>query len=93
VGYRSACRGPAHIAGSYKFVRDYPPRKLDHDARYLLDLLIGAAFSLWRAVFLAETVRDVVEIHRSQETFLQKVITDNAINFADDRDNRAWTVE
>jgi hypothetical protein len=53
--------------------------------RYLLDLLIGAAFSLGRAVFLAETVRDVL----SQEEFLRKVITDKAITSADDRDNRA----
>jgi hypothetical protein len=81
------------LLGLYGLVRHRPPPSLDDDTRYLLDLLIGAAFSLWRAVFLAETVRDVVKIHRSQEAFLQKVITDNAITFADDRDNRHWTVE
>jgi hypothetical protein len=30
----------------YGFVQYHPPPKLDHDAQYLLDLLIGAAFSL-----------------------------------------------
>jgi hypothetical protein len=59
----------------------------------LLELLIGAAFSLWRAVFLAETVRDVVQIHESEEGFLLKVITHNAVTFADDQSNRHWTVE
>jgi hypothetical protein len=37
----------------YGFVRHSCPPTLDQDTRYLLDLLIGAAFSLWRAVFLA----------------------------------------
>ena len=69
----------------YGFVRHSSPDSLDHDTRYLLDLLIGAAFSLWRAVFLAETFRDVVQVHQSQEAFLLKVITDNAITFADDK--------
>ncbi len=77
----------------YGFVRHSSPDSLDHDTRYLLDLLIGAAFSLWRAVFLAETFRDVVQVHQSQEAFLLKVITDNAITFADDKANRRWTVE
>jgi hypothetical protein len=35
----------------------------------------------------------VVQIHESQEAFLLKVITDNAITFADDKANRHWTVE
>jgi hypothetical protein len=72
----------------YGFVRHHPP-PLDLDTRYLLDHLIGAAFSLWRAVFLADDIR----IHESQEKFLEKVITDNAISFADDKANRHWTVE
>jgi hypothetical protein len=67
--------------------------ELDLDHRYLLDHLIGAAFSLWRAVFLADTFRDDIQIHQSQEAFLLKVITDNAILFADDKANRHWTVE
>ena len=77
----------------YEFVRHHRPDILEHHIRYLLDHLIGAAFSLWRAVFLAETFRDVVKIQQSQETFLEKLLTDNAINFSDDKANRHWTVE
>src|SRR6516164_133481 len=59
---------------------------------YLLDNLIGAAFSLWRAAFLAETFRTDESVFRSQELFLAKVISDNSIQFSDDKVNRAWTV-
>lgn len=59
---------------------------------YILDHLIGAAFSLWRAVFLAETYRTDESIRQSQEAFLAKVISDNSITFGDDKINRAWTV-
>jgi hypothetical protein len=58
----------------YEFVRHHLPPTLDLDARCLLDHLIGAAFSLWRAVFLADTFRDEIHIHQSQEAFLLKVI-------------------
>jgi hypothetical protein len=59
---------------------------------YILDHLVGAAFSLWRAVFLAETFRSDETIRESQEGFLAKVISDNSITFGDDKINRAWTV-
>jgi hypothetical protein len=58
----------------------------------LLDDLIAAAFSLWRAVFLAESNREWTSIHKGQEDFLSSVITNNAINYTDDKRNRAWTV-
>jgi hypothetical protein len=75
----------------YDFVcRHRPPQ--EYDLNYVLGYLVGAAFSLWRAVFLADTFRDEVSVHGSQEQFLQKVITDNAIGFNDDRQNRCWTV-
>ncbi len=51
----------------HEFVRHSSAHTLDGDTRFLLDLLIGAAFSLWRAVFLADTFRDVVKIQQSQE--------------------------
>lgn len=58
----------------------------------LLDHLIAAGFSLWRAVFLSESDRDFVSIHKSQEKFLESVLTNNAITYTDDKINRAWTV-
>jgi hypothetical protein len=53
--------------------------------------LVAVAFSLWRAVFLADKagVRKVV-IAQAQQ-FLEKLITDNAIAFAQDRASREWT--
>jgi hypothetical protein len=77
----------------YEFVHLHPVADLQMEERYLLDHLIGAAFSLWRAAFLAETLRQQEKIHESQEKFLEKVITDNAITFNDDKLNRHWTVE
>jgi hypothetical protein len=77
----------------YEYVRTHRPDAQKFDDRYLLDHLIGAAFSLWRAVFLADTLREMEDIRKSQEKFLEKVITENSITFADDKLNRHWTVE
>jgi hypothetical protein len=77
----------------YEYVRSNSPKSSYAEPRvYVLDHLIGAAFSLWRAVFLAETFRTDESIHQSQEAFLAKVISDNSITFGDDKINRAWTV-
>jgi hypothetical protein len=77
----------------YEYVRHKPvTSRYANVNEYLLDHLIGAAFSLWRAVFLAETFRTDESIHESQEAFLAKVISDNSISFGDDKINRAWTV-
>ena len=76
----------------YDFVRSNQPEQLPLEKRTLLDNLIAAAFSLWRAVFLAETNREWENIHKGQEDFLASVITNNAITYSDDKRNRAWTV-
>jgi hypothetical protein len=74
----------------YEYVRSDQPR--DPVAVRILDHLIAAAFSLWRAVFLAETDRDWQSVFESQRAFLASVVTDNAITYQDDKRNRAWTV-
>jgi hypothetical protein len=77
----------------YDFLRrNQPADQRDWVMPTFLDHLIAAAFSLWRAVFLAESIRDWASIHKGQETFLASVLSTNAITFADDRKNRAWTV-
>ncbi|WP_425991075.1 hypothetical protein [Afipia sp. DC4300-2b1] len=76
----------------YDFVRRDGSNGYADPPVYILDHLIGAAFSLWRAVFLAETYRTDESIRESQENFLAKVISDNSITFGDDKINRAWTV-
>ena len=56
----------------------------------VIDDLIAAAFSLWRAVFLAESERLFDSIQKAQSDFLSKLLTTNAITFSDDHKNRAW---
>jgi hypothetical protein len=84
----------------YRFVRANTPEALrstpsgeyDFVKPMLLDHLIAAGFSLWRAVFLSESDRDFVLIYKSQEKFLENVLTNNVITYTDDKTNRAWTV-
>lgn len=55
-------------------------------------LLVGVTFSLWRAIFLADIEipnRDDVLVRA--ESFLEKVIRDNAIGYVDDWNNRQWS--
>jgi hypothetical protein len=55
------------------------------------DLLAGATFSLWRAIFLAESAADWDAILMNAEAYLEKVIRDNAITYSDDWNNRKWS--
>ena len=75
-----------------RFLRD-SPEILNHPLhQQAFQLLVGAAFSLWRAIFLTEADRDWKSITSSVLQFLDKVVTDNAITYHDDKTNRAWTV-
>jgi hypothetical protein len=79
----------------YRNIKLIPPERLnllyDRENR-VIDHLVAAAFSLWRAVFLAETTRDWHEVRKHQIDFLLSVVTNNAITYSDDKKNRAWTV-
>jgi hypothetical protein len=55
------------------------------------DLLAGAAFSLWRAVFLAESTDGWEATLANAEAILEKVIRHNAIGYMDDWSNRRWS--
>lgn len=55
------------------------------------DLLTGATFSLWRAVFLAEDTDGWERTLANAEVFLEKVIRHNAIGYMDDWNNRRWS--
>jgi hypothetical protein len=79
-------------ANASEALRSTPSGEYDFVKPMLLDHLIAAGFSLWRAVFLSESDRDFVSIHKSQEKFLESVLTNNAITYTDDKTNRAWTV-
>ena len=64
----------------------------DEDANDIAALLIGAAFSLWRAVFLAPnkpTSRG--DIREKGSEFLDKFLRDNNISYGDEKNNREWS--
>jgi hypothetical protein len=76
----------------YDCIHHHPADKSSFEYQHSLDHLIGAAFSLWRAAFLADVYRDDVTVQESQKRFLAKVLADNAITFADDKANSHWSV-
>ena len=55
------------------------------------EVAVAIIFSLWRAVFLADGAGDWEAVLANAETFLEKLVRDNAINYADDWNNRAWS--
>lgn len=52
--------------------------------------LLGIAFSLWRAVFLADRKGKAELKVNHAEQFLRKMLVDNAISFAQDRSWKEW---
>lgn len=82
-------------------LHECPPSKLlspDGDGPILgwaWGFLVGAAFSLWRAVFLAETaITDEdswPKIHAHARTFLKDLIETNTIVFSKDQSTRVWS--
>lgn len=63
----------------------------DESARTVFHLLVGAAFSLWRAVFLPERHTDVRVLLDQSQTFLETLVADNAIGYYQDKKMQAWT--
>jgi len=53
--------------------------------------LVGAGFSLWRAVFLAEQVTDTARLVDDSQQFLETLVADNAIGYQHDKNLRAWS--
>ncbi len=58
----------------------------------ILQLLVGVAYSLWRAVFLADTLRKPKDVSKNAKAFLRLLIKDNAIAYSQESNNRQWTV-
>jgi hypothetical protein len=62
----------------------------DADLRSIFGLLVGSAFSLWQAVYLADSSRDWKNILDDADRFLDTLIRDNTILFRDDKN--AWSI-
>jgi hypothetical protein len=65
--------------------------KADDAYNAIFQLLVGTAFSLWRAVFLADQPFRPAPALGAAETFLTKVVSDNAIGYSDEKSSRRWT--
>jgi hypothetical protein len=55
-------------------------------------LLVGAAFSLWRAAFLSDATRKAHNITEDATKLVKRLIQDNAVAYPQDRDTREWMV-
>lgn len=68
-------------------------RKCSGDVKCFLAAqdLIGAAFSLWRAVFLGNKGGDVEIVFSHAMKFFEGVILDNSISYVQDKNNNEWT--
>ena len=56
------------------------------------EFLIAIIFSLWRGVFLADGAGDGEAILANAEKFLEKLVRDNSITYADDWNSRIWSL-
>lgn len=63
----------------------------DRRARTVFHLLVGAGFSLWRAVFLADPETSVHVLSKHAREFLETLIADNTITYTEDKNRRTWT--
>ena len=52
---------------------------------------VAVAFSLWRAALLADKTGKRLAVFEDARAFLGKLLTDNAINYPQDRSAREWT--
>jgi hypothetical protein len=58
---------------------------------WIAQRLVAVCFSLWRAAFLADKTGDREAVFVDARHFLGKMLTDNAINYSQDRSAREWT--
>ena len=54
-------------------------------------LMVGAAFSLWRAIFLTYTTKTLTENFENGERFLRRIVRHNTIAYGDDVKRQAWS--
>lgn len=71
----------------YKFLKDNRGKLVQRKfERSVFGLLVGTAFSLWRAAFLvSQADRDWPNILKQAEDFLDILVEDNAINYPQDK--------
>jgi hypothetical protein len=65
--------------------------KKDKKSSVKAQVIAAVCFSLWRAAFLADKTGTHEAWLRDVQAFLGKLLTDNAINYPQDRASRDWT--
>lgn len=63
---------------------------LNVEAHQLFGLLVGAAFSFWRAAFLSNIRRSPQDIHDNALTLLESALETNAILFQQEKKTEEW---
>ena len=69
----------------------YPERINGRTFSTKAQIMVAACFSLWRAAFLADKTGKRQAVIGDAKAFLGKMLTDNAITYAQDRNAREWT--
>lgn len=72
-------------------LRDYEKRWKTRQLSFIAQELISVSFSLWRAVFLAEKTGKRSAVFDDGFKFLERVIEDNSIAYAQDKAMREWS--
>lgn len=62
----------------------------DAEAHSIFGLLVGSAFSLWRAAFLSYAKRTPQDIHDNACKVLRIILEDNAIAYMGDKKTKEW---
>lgn len=69
----------------------YPDQAQSPEFRAHSQTLVAVGFSLWRAAFLADKTGRREEVFADARAFLAQLLTNNAINYPQDRSSREWT--
>lgn len=72
-------------------LRDYEKRWKTRQHALSAQELLSVSFSLWRAVFLAEKTGKRSAVFDDGLKFIERVIEDNAIAYAQDKSMREWS--
>ena len=75
----------------FNIFEKYPVQAKGKEYRAHSQTLVGVGFSLWRAAFLADKTGQREEVFADARAFLAQLLTNNAINYPQDRASREWT--
>jgi hypothetical protein len=71
---------------------EFPNDETDPDYWHAMKRMVAIAFSLWRSAFLTNGSGDRKKIYKNTKDFIYKVLTHNAITFADDHSLSELTI-